>query len=150
MSPPVLRVSCASAPSAPCQGWPAWLQSTGHNLGLSIAALLPQRVATEGLQFRLVDARGQVVGRLASQIAQMLMGKDKPTYQPHKDEGDVVVVVNAQEVEFTGAWRPMAGDRRTGQAHTLPGTAWVEGAERGSVAGPACGAPPVHAACTQH
>ena len=61
-----------------------------------------QGVATEGLRFRLVDAQGQVVGRLASQIARMLMGKDKPTYTPNRDEGDVVVVVNAAEVEFTG------------------------------------------------
>lgn len=59
-------------------------------------------MATEGLRFRLVDARGQVVGRLASQIATILMGKDKPTYTPNKDDGDVVVVVNAADVEFTG------------------------------------------------
>jgi large subunit ribosomal protein L13 len=43
-----------------------------------------------------------VVGRFASQIAQILMGKDKPTYSPEKDDGDVVVVVNAKGLEFTG------------------------------------------------
>jgi large subunit ribosomal protein L13 len=66
-------------------------------------------VATEGLRFRLVDAKGQVVGRLASQIAQILMGKDKPTFCPWKDDGDVVVVVNAGKVEFTGARTLEAG-----------------------------------------
>lgn len=50
----------------------------------------------------MVDAKGQVVGRLASQIARVLMGKDKPTYAPNRDGGDVVVVVNAGDVEFTG------------------------------------------------
>ncbi|EFN58737.1 hypothetical protein CHLNCDRAFT_19927, partial [Chlorella variabilis] len=56
----------------------------------------------EGLRLRLVDAKGQVVGRLASQIATILQGKDKPTYRPNADDGDVVVVVNAGEVELTG------------------------------------------------
>ena len=56
----------------------------------------------EGLKFRLIDAEGQVVGRIASQISQILMGKDKPTYRPERDDGDVVVVVNAKELEFTG------------------------------------------------
>ncbi|KAL4426999.1 hypothetical protein ABPG77_009560 [Micractinium sp. CCAP 211/92] len=56
----------------------------------------------ESLRFRLVDAKGQVVGRLASQIATILQGKDKPTYCPNKDDGDVVVVVNAADVELTG------------------------------------------------
>ena len=62
----------------------------------------PQGVVTEGLKFRLVDAKGEVVGRLASQIAQILMGKDKPTYAPWRDDGDVVVVINAAHIEFTG------------------------------------------------
>ncbi len=50
----------------------------------------------------LVDAKGKVVGRLASQIATVLMGKNKPTYTPHVDVGDFVVVVNAEKVQFTG------------------------------------------------
>ena len=56
----------------------------------------------DGLSFRLCDADGQVVGRFASQIAQVLMGKNKPTYSPNKDDGDVVVVINAKQLEFTG------------------------------------------------
>ncbi|KAL4457973.1 hypothetical protein ABPG75_012838 [Micractinium tetrahymenae] len=58
--------------------------------------------SVEGLRFRLVDAKGQVVGRLASQIATILQGKDKPTFCPNRDDGDVVVVVNAADVELTG------------------------------------------------
>ena len=60
-----------------------------------------RNVVTEGLRYRLVDARGEVVGRLASRLSILLQGKDKPTYQPHKSEGDVVVV-NAAEVTLTG------------------------------------------------
>lgn len=50
----------------------------------------------------LVDASDKVVGRLASDIAMVLMGKDKPTYTPHVITGDVVVVINAEKVQFTG------------------------------------------------
>ena len=50
----------------------------------------------------VVDASNRVVGRLASEIARVLRGKHKPTYTPHMDTGDHVVVVNADEVRFTG------------------------------------------------
>jgi len=50
----------------------------------------------------LVDATDKVVGRLASEIAVLLMGKHRPTYTPHVDTGDYVVVVNAEKVVFTG------------------------------------------------
>jgi large subunit ribosomal protein L13 len=49
-----------------------------------------------------VDAEGKIVGRLASQIAVVLMGKHRPTYTPHVDTGDYVVVTNAEKVVFTG------------------------------------------------
>ncbi|MBI4354539.1 MAG: 50S ribosomal protein L13 [Candidatus Omnitrophica bacterium] len=52
--------------------------------------------------WRLVDAEGQVLGRLASRIAVLLRGKHKPTYTPHLDVGDFVVVVNAEKVKVTG------------------------------------------------
>lgn len=52
--------------------------------------------------WHLVDANGQTVGRLASQIAAILRGKHKPTFLPNKDMGDTVVVVNASKVNFTG------------------------------------------------
>ncbi|MDR2368780.1 MAG: 50S ribosomal protein L13 [Deltaproteobacteria bacterium] len=50
----------------------------------------------------VVDAAGQVVGRLASELANILRGKTKPIYTPHNDTGDFVVVVNADKVAFTG------------------------------------------------
>ena len=50
----------------------------------------------------LVDASGKRVGRLASDIAMILMGKHRPTYTPHVDTGDFVVVVNAEKVELGG------------------------------------------------
>ena len=50
----------------------------------------------------LVDATDNVVGRLASDIAVILMGKHRPTYTPHVDTGDFVVVINAEKVVFRG------------------------------------------------
>ena len=50
----------------------------------------------------VIDAKGLVVGRLASLIALRLRGKHKPTFTPHMDDGDNVVVVNADQVVFTG------------------------------------------------
>ena len=50
----------------------------------------------------LVDAEGQTLGRLATQIADALRGKRKPTYTPHIDVGDFVVVVNAEKISVTG------------------------------------------------
>jgi large subunit ribosomal protein L13 len=49
-----------------------------------------------------VDASGQTLGRLATRLADMLRGKDKPEYTPHIDTGDFVVVVNAEKVRVTG------------------------------------------------
>ncbi|HJS06486.1 MAG TPA: 50S ribosomal protein L13 [Pirellulales bacterium] len=50
----------------------------------------------------VVDATDKVVGRLASEIAMILMGKHRPTYTPHVDTGEYVIVVNAEKVKFTG------------------------------------------------
>lgn len=50
----------------------------------------------------VVDAEGQRLGRLASEIATILRGKHKPTYTPHVDTGDHVIIVNAEKVELTG------------------------------------------------
>lgn len=53
-------------------------------------------------QWWLVDGSDKIVGRLASDIAMILMGKHRPTYTPHVDTGDFVVVVNADKVKLTG------------------------------------------------
>ena len=55
-----------------------------------------------GKKWVLIDAAGLVVGRLASQIALILRGKHKPTYTPHMDCGDNVIVINCDKVVFTG------------------------------------------------
>ena len=52
--------------------------------------------------WKLVDADGQTLGRLATEIADVLRGKHKPVYTPHVDTGDFVVVVNAEKVRVTG------------------------------------------------
>jgi len=53
-------------------------------------------------QWYIVDAQGKTLGRLASQIAAVLRGKHKPTYTQHVDNGDYVVVINADKVVLTG------------------------------------------------
>ena len=55
-----------------------------------------------GGKWRVIDAEGKVLGRLASEIATILMGKDKPTYTPHVLTGDFVIVVNAEKIRLTG------------------------------------------------
>jgi large subunit ribosomal protein L13 len=50
----------------------------------------------------LVDAKGKTLGRLATQIADLLRGKRKPTYTPHIDVGEFVVVINAEQIAVTG------------------------------------------------
>ncbi|MBO0780220.1 MAG: 50S ribosomal protein L13 [Ktedonobacteraceae bacterium] len=50
----------------------------------------------------VIDAKGQVLGRLATQIAQILRGKHKPTFTPHLPCGDFVIVINAKEIAVTG------------------------------------------------
>ncbi len=52
--------------------------------------------------WRLVDAQGQIVGRLATEIADILRGKDKAHFTPHAAGGDYVVVINAEKIVFTG------------------------------------------------
>ena len=54
----------------------------------------------------VVDAAGKSVGRLASQVAKILRGKHKPTFTPHIDTGDHVVIVNADKVVLTGRSKP--------------------------------------------
>lgn len=50
----------------------------------------------------VVDAEGQTLGRLASEVATILRGKHKPTFTPHVDTGDYVIIVNAAKIELTG------------------------------------------------
>jgi large subunit ribosomal protein L13 len=59
--------------------------------------------ATVDKQWVLVDAEGQILGRLASKVATILRGKNKPSFTPHVDCGDNVVIINASKVALTGS-----------------------------------------------
>ncbi|GAU27234.1 hypothetical protein TSUD_108250, partial [Trifolium subterraneum] len=61
-----------------------------------------RRINLDGLRWRVFDAKGQILGRLASQIATVVMGKDKPTYTPNHDDGDMCIVLNAKDIAVTG------------------------------------------------
>lgn len=53
-------------------------------------------------QWHVIDASGKILGRIATQIARLLMGKHKPTFSPNQDTGDFVIVINADKVQVTG------------------------------------------------
>src|SRR5262245_27547574 len=81
-----------------------------NNLAKSYAAKpgeVPQR-------WHLVDAENQVLGRLAAKLAVILMGKHRPTYTPHVDTGEFVVVINSDKVRVTGN----KDEKRTVYRHT--------------------------------
>ncbi|MDP6904765.1 MAG: 50S ribosomal protein L13 [Verrucomicrobiota bacterium] len=62
----------------------------------------PDSNATDSRGWRIIDADGLVLGHVAEKIANVLRGRDKPTYTPHLDTGDFVVVINAEKVRVTG------------------------------------------------
>lgn len=62
-----------------------------------------QSAKTIDVRWHVLDAEGRPLGRLASETAQLLRGKHRPTYSPHLDNGDFVVVVNASKVKITGS-----------------------------------------------
>mmetsp|Transcript_21240 Transcript_21240/g.30569 ORF Transcript_21240/g.30569 Transcript_21240/m.30569 type:complete len:178 (+) Transcript_21240:58-591(+) len=81
--------------------------------------------------WHLIDAKQQTVGRLAAQAAQILKGKHKPTFSPHKDCGDVVVIVNAKEVHFSGnKWKDKKYRWHTGYPGGLKERRAIEMLER--------------------
>ena len=53
-------------------------------------------------EWHVLDAAGETLGRLASKVAQLLKGKHKPTYTPHMDMSDFIIVINADKVQVTG------------------------------------------------
>ncbi len=60
-----------------------------------------QKPAEVERQWQVVDVKGKILGHVATEIAEKLMGKNKPTYTPHVDAGDYVVVINAAQVELS-------------------------------------------------
>jgi|SRR3972149_3745184 len=70
-------------------------------MGFSMKSFLAKKGEVEQ-KWLLVDAEGAILGRMAAKIAPILMGKTKPTYTPHVDTGDFVIVVNADKIKLTG------------------------------------------------
>ncbi len=71
--------------------------------------------ATVNKEWVLVDADGQTLGRLASKVAKLIRGKNKPNFTPHVDCGDNVVIINAEKIVLTGnKWRDKSYIRHTG------------------------------------
>lgn len=69
---------------------------------MNFKTFTPKAQTKDEKKWFLVDADGQILGRLATQIAVVLRGKNKPTFAPHLDMGDYVVVINADKVRLTG------------------------------------------------
>ena len=71
--------------------------------------------ATADKQWVLVDAEGQTLGRMASKVAKLLRGKYKPSFTPHADCGDNVIIINAEKINLTGnKWTDKTYIRHTG------------------------------------
>lgn len=70
------------------------------NMDMNKSFVLKPNDCTHGWQ--VIDASGQVLGRLATQVADILRGKDKPEYTPHMDAGDYVVIINCEKIILTG------------------------------------------------
>jgi large subunit ribosomal protein L13 len=82
-----------------CRAPPATGRSTRATFAMKTFTATP---ATRERNWLVVDATGKTLGRLATQIAEILRGKRKPEYTPHCDVGDFVIVVNAEKVAVTG------------------------------------------------
>lgn len=75
----------------------------------------------------VVDAAGQTLGRLSSEVASILRGKLKPTYTPHVDTGDHVIVINADQIQLTGKkWQQKKYYRHSGYPGGLKETTAAE------------------------
>jgi large subunit ribosomal protein L13 len=82
-------------------------------------------------KWHVIDAEGQTLGRLASEIARLLRGKNKPQYTPHVDTGDFVIVVNAEKIVVTGRKAEQKVYRRhTGYPGGLRETSYEQMLER--------------------
>src|SRR5687768_13241232 len=84
-------------------GWLSWSAAAHWTRGsLTLMKTYVANAQDRERNWLLVDAEGQTLGRLATQIADALRGKRKPVYTPHVDTGDFVIVVNAEKISVTG------------------------------------------------
>jgi large subunit ribosomal protein L13 len=91
--------------------------------------------ATAQKEWVVIDATGQTLGRMASKVAKLLRGKYKPSYTPHVDCGDNVIIINADKVVLTGnKWNDRVYLRYTGypggQREATPAVLMEKGADR--------------------
>ncbi len=77
-------------------------EPTGLKYGGNIMNTFMASPATIDRKWYVVDAAGMTLGRLASEVASILRGKNKPTFTPHMDTGDYVIVINAEKIAVTG------------------------------------------------
>jgi large subunit ribosomal protein L13 len=87
-----------------------------HQLERRVMKTFSAKPAEIDKKWVVIDANGLVVGRLASIVAMRLRGKHKPTYTPHVDDGDNVIVVNAEKILLTGKKR----ENKVYRHHTGP------------------------------
>jgi large subunit ribosomal protein L13 len=80
-----------------------------------------QKPAEVTRKWHLIDVKGRVLGQVATEISKLLIGKEKPTFTPHVDGGDYVVVINAKEVQVTGN-KPST--KKYYRHSSLPGGVW--------------------------
>src|ERR671922_93069 len=100
---------------------PIQLVETRYNSGGLVKSYMARPLEVER-KWYVIDAEGKTLGRLASEIAKILRGKNKPQYTPHVDVGDFVVVVNAEKVVVTGKKAEQKVYRRhSGYPPGLPG-----------------------------
>ena len=91
--------------------------ASGSKRGPLVPKTYFERSGTAGQKWKLVDANGQTLGRLATQITNMLRGKLYPNYTPHSDCGDSVVVINAEKIKLSGdKWNQKKYYHHTGYA----------------------------------
>ncbi len=81
---------------------PSLVSGKARELGGSVLKTYSMKKAEIAKEWLIVDAAGISLGRLATQIAILLRGKHKPTFTPHLDMGDSVIVINAEKVKLTG------------------------------------------------
>ncbi len=84
------------------ENWGETVQKTVFPVNTNSYKTQNANAATVERKWHVVDADGEIVGRLASKIASVLRGKHKPDFTPHFDNGDHVIVINADKIRFTG------------------------------------------------
>jgi len=78
------------------------------------------KIDTKDAKWFIVDANEQILGRMATKIADILRGKNKPTFTPHMDMGDSVIVINAEKIKLTGnKWKDKKYYRHSGYIGNL-------------------------------